>query len=45
VVNVKYLKLFEPFIVYKEEEEQHPLSTMEYFAPDPLEELKEDIVM
>jgi hypothetical protein len=44
VVNVEYLKLFEPSML-DEEEEHQVLPTVEYFAPHTLEELKEDIVL
>jgi hypothetical protein len=41
VVNVEYLKLFEPSM-YDEEEEHQVLPTVEDLAPHGLEELKED---
>jgi hypothetical protein len=44
VVNVENLKLFEPSMLYEEEEHQ-VLLTIKDFAPHGLEELNEDIVL
>jgi hypothetical protein len=44
VVNVEYLNLFEPSMLYEEEDRQF-LPIFEYFTLHTLEELKEDIVL
>ena len=44
VVNVEYLKLFEPSML-DEEEEHQDLPTTKEFAPHGIEELKEDPIM